>query len=124
MKKIVHTDQAPQAIGPYSQAVIVNEMVYASGQLGMDAMGNLQGETAAEQAEQAIKNIIAILEAAGTSIDHVVKTTVFLADIQDFGAVNEVYGKYFTQPYPARSAVQVGALPKNAKVEIEIIAAL
>lgn len=122
MKKTVHTDKAPQAIGPYSQAVVVNNMVYASGQLGMNAEGILQGETAAEQAEQSIKNIMAILEAAGTNIGNVVKTTVFLADINDFAAVNEVYGKYFTQPYPARSAVEVANLPKAAKVEIEVIA--
>lgn len=124
MKQTVHTDKAPQAIGPYSQAVVVNGMVYASGQLGMNAEGVLQGETAAEQAEQSIKNVMAILEAAGTNIGNVVKTTVFLADINDFAAVNEVYGKYFTQPYPARSAVQVAALPKGAQVEIEVIAIL
>lgn len=122
MKQIVHTDKAPQAIGPYSQATIVNGMVYASGQLGMNAEGVFEGETAAEQAEQSIKNVMAILEAAGTNIGNVVKTTVFLADINDFAAVNEVYGKYFTQPYPARSAVQVAALPKGGKVEIEVIA--
>ena len=124
MKQTVHTDKAPQAIGPYSQAIVVNGMVYASGQLGMNAEGVLQGETAAEQAEQSIKNVMAILEAAGTNIGNVVKTTVFLADINDFAAVNEVYGKYFTQPYPARSAVQVAALPKGAQVEIEVIATL
>lgn len=122
MKKAIHTNKAPQAIGPYSQAIVAGNMVYASGQLGMDAAGNLQGETAAEQAEQAIKNIMAILEAAGSSIDRVVKTTVFLADINDFVAVNEVYGRYFTEPYPARSAVQVAKLPKDGKVEIEVIA--
>ena len=124
MKQTVHTDKAPQAIGPYSQAIVANGMVYASGQLGMNAEGVLQGKTAAEQAEQAIKNVMAILEAAGTNIGNVVKTTVFLADINDFAAVNEVYGKYFTQPYPARSAVQVAALPKGAQVEIEVIATL
>ena len=124
MKQIVHTDKAPQAIGPYSQATIVNGMVYASGQLGMNAEGVFEGETAAQQAEQSIKNVMAILEAAGTNIGNVVKTTVFLADINDFAAVNEVYGKYFTQPYPARSAVQVAALPKGGKVEIEVIATI
>lgn len=122
MKRVIHTDKAPQAIGPYSQAVVCNGMVYASGQLGMNAEGVLQGDTAAEQAEQAIQNVIAILEAAGSAIDQVVKTTVFLADINDFVSVNEVYGKYFKQPYPARSAVQVANLPKNARVEIEVIA--
>lgn len=121
-KQVVHTDKAPQAIGPYSQAVVVNGMVYTSGQLGMDENGVLQGTTAAEQAEKAIQNLIAVLEEAGSSMDKVVKTLVFLDDINDFAAVNEVYGKYFTKPYPARSAVEVANLPKGAKVEIEVIA--
>lgn len=124
MKVSVYTKQAPEAIGPYSQAIVANGMVYTSGQLGMNSEGVLQGETAAEQAEQSIKNLKAVLEEAGSSMDQVVKTTVFLADINDFAAVNEVYGKYFTKPYPARSAVQVANLPKGAKVEIEVIATL
>lgn len=124
MKVSVYTNKAPEAIGPYSQAVVVNGMVYTSGQLGLDSKGNFKGETAAEQAEQAIQNLIAVLEEAGSSIDNVVKTTVFLADINDFAAVNEVYGKYFTKPYPARSAVEVANLPKGGKVEIEVIATL
>lgn len=121
-KQVIHTNKAPQAIGPYSQAIVVNGMVYTSGQLGMDENGALQGTTAAEQADKAIQNLIAVLEEAGSSIDKVVKTLVFLDDINDFVAVNEVYGKYFTQPYPARSAVEVANLPKGAKVEIEVIA--
>ena len=124
MKVSVYTEKAPEAIGPYSQAIVANGMVYTSGQLGMNAEGVLQGETAAEQAEQAIQNLMAVLEEAGSSIDNVVKTTVFLADINDFAAVNEVYGKYFTKPYPARSAFEVANLPKAAKVEIEVIATL
>ncbi|MBP3888296.1 MAG: RidA family protein [Cellulosilyticum sp.] len=124
MKVSVHTDKAPAAIGPYSQAVVANGMVYTSGQLGMNAEGVLQGETAAEQAEQAIQNLKEVLAQAGSSIDNVVKTTVFLADINDFVAVNEVYGKHFTKPYPARSAVQVANLPKAARVEIEVIATI
>ncbi len=124
MKVSVYTNKAPEAIGPYSQAVIANGMVYTSGQLGMDEKGVFQGTTAAEQAERAIQNLIAVLEEAGSSIDHVVKTTVFLADINDFAAVNEVYGKHFTKPYPARSAVEVANLPKGGKVEIEAIATL
>lgn len=124
MKVSVHTDKAPAAIGPYSQAVVANGMVYTSGQLGMNAEGVLQGETAAEQAEQAIQNLKEVLAQAGSSIDNVVKTTVFLADINDFAAVNEVYGKHFTKPYPARSAVQVANLPKAARVEIEVIATI
>lgn len=124
MKERIHTDKAPQAIGPYSQAIAVNGMVYTSGQLGMNAEGVLQGTTAAEQAHQSIKNLIAVLEQAGSSLENAVKTTVFLADINDFTAVNEVYGQYFTEPYPARSAVEVANLPKGAKVEIEVIATL
>lgn len=123
MKKSVFTDKAPKAIGPYSQAVIVNGMVYTSGQLGMDENGVLK-DTTEQQAQRAIENLIAILEEAGTSIGNVVKTTVFLDDINDFAKVNEVYGKYFKEPYPARSAVEVANLPKGAKVEIEVIATL
>lgn len=122
MKNIIHTDKAPQAIGPYSQAVTVNGFIFTSGQLGMNAEGILQGETAVEQAKQALQNIKAILETAGTSLDNVVKTTVFLDDINDFSSVNEVYGSYFNTPYPARSAIEVANLPKGAKVEIEVIA--
>lgn len=124
MKVSVSSNKAPGALGPYSQAIVVNGMVYTSGQLGMNAEGIFQGETAAEQAEQAIQNLKAVLEEAGSSIDNVVKTTVFLADINDFAAVNEVYGKHFTQPYPARSAVEVANLPKGGRVEIEVIATL
>lgn len=121
-KQIVVTDKAPKAIGPYSQAVIVGDMVYASGQLGMDpATMELQG-TVEEQAHQALKNVKEVLAAAGTSIDKVFKTTVFLADMNDFVKVNEVYAQYFVEPFPARSAVEVARLPKDAKVEIEVIA--
>lgn len=123
MKKSVFTDKAPQAIGPYSQAIIVNGMVYTSGQLGMDEKGILK-ETVEEQAKRALENLKAVLEEAGTTMDHIVKTTVFLADINDFVKVNEIYGTFFNQPYPARSAVQVANLPKGAKVEIEAIATL
>lgn len=98
-------------------------MVYTSGQLGMDPQGVLK-DTVEEQAQRAIENLVAVLEEAGTSIDQVVKTTVFLADINDFACVNEIYGKYFKEPYPARSAVEVANLPKAAKVEIEAIATL
>ena len=121
-KRIVATDKAPKAIGPYSQAVVVGEMVYTSGQLGLDPVTMELKDNVEEQAHQACKNLIAVLEEAGSSINNVIKTTVFLADINDFAAVNEVYAKYFTEPFPARSAVQVGNLPKLAKVEIEVIA--
>lgn len=123
-KQIVSTNNAPQAIGPYSQAVVVGEMVYTSGQLGMDPVTMELKETVEEQAHQACKNLIQVLEAAGSSIENVVKTTVFLDDINDFVRVNEVYAQYFKEPYPARSAVEVGKLPKLAKVEIEVIALL
>ncbi|MEG0387936.1 MAG: RidA family protein, partial [Niameybacter sp.] len=116
------TDKAPKAIGPYSQAVVVGEMVYTSGQLGLDPETMELKETVQEQADQACKNLIAVLEEAGSSINNVIKTTVFLADINDFVAVNEIYAQYFIEPFPARSAVQVGNLPKLAKVEIEVIA--
>ncbi|MEG0325252.1 MAG: RidA family protein [Cellulosilyticaceae bacterium] len=121
-KKIVSTKEAPQAIGPYSQAVVVGEMVYTSGQLGMDPTTMELALTVEEQSHQACKNLIKVLEAAGSSIKNVIKTTVFLDDINDFVKVNEVYAQYFVEPYPARSAVEVGKLPKLAKVEIEAIA--
>lgn len=122
IKRIVSTDKAPKAIGPYSQAVVAGEMVYTSGQLGLDPETMELKEAVQEQAHQACKNLVAVLEEAGSSINNVIKTTVFLADINDFVAVNEVYAQYFTEPFPARSAVQVGNLPKLAKVEIEVIA--
>ena len=121
-KKIISTDKAPQAIGPYSQAVVVGEMVYTSGQIGLNPETMEMRETLEEQAHQVCKNLMAVLEAAGSSIHNVIKTTVFLDDINDFVAVNEIYAQYFTEPFPARSAVEVGKLPKNAKVEIEVIA--
>lgn len=121
-KRIVATDKAPKAIGPYSQAVVVGEMVYTSGQLGLDPVTMELKDSVEEQTHQACKNLIAVLEEAGSSMNNVIKTTVFLADINDFATVNEVYAQYFTEPFPARSAVQVGNLPKLAKVEIEVIA--
>lgn len=121
-KKIVSTDKAPKAIGPYSQAVVVGEMVYTSGQIGLDPETMEMRETLEEQAHQVCKNLMAVLEAAGSSINNVIKTTVFLDDINDFVAVNEIYAQYFTEPFPARSAVEVAKLPKLAKVEIEVIA--
>ena len=110
----------PKAIGPYSAFVDAGEFVFCSGQIPLDpASGEIVGNSAAEQA---LKNVEGVLAAAGLSTKNVVKTTVFLADIADFAAVNEVYAKHFNKPFPARSALQVGALPKGAKVEIEVIA--
>jgi 2-iminobutanoate/2-iminopropanoate deaminase len=123
MKKVIATNNAPAAIGPYSQAVQVGNMLFASGQLGLDpTTGNFVEGGVKEQTEQAFKNIHAILAEAGLTIDNVVKTTVFLADMADFAVMNEVYAQQFTGTFPARSAVAVKTLPKNGLVEIEIIA--
>ena len=124
MKTRIHTDKAPAAIGPYSQAVLAGDFLYVSGQLPLDPVsGAMAGDPAAEQAEQSIRNLSAILEAAGMTLDDVVKTTVLLADIADFAAVNEVYAKHFTGAVlPARAAFAVRDLPKGAKVEIELVA--
>lgn len=123
-KHLIASDKAPAALGPYSAGIKTGNLVFLSGQLGLvPATGEL-AEGVVAQAEQALKNVEALLTAAGASFDNVVKTTVFLADIADFNAVNEVYGSRFTEPYPARSAVQVGALPKGALVEIECVVAL
>lgn len=121
-KKQVATKKAPGAIGPYSQAIVVNSWVYTSGQLGMDPETAELPGSVQEQARQSLNNVKAILEEAGASMDQVVKTTVYLKDMNDFAAVNEVYSTFFTEPYPARSAVEVARLPKDALVEIEAVA--
>lgn len=123
MKEIISTDNAPGAIGPYSQAVKTGNMVFVSGQIPIDpATGQFVSEDVAEQTDQVFKNLRAVLEAAGSNLEKVVKTTVFLADMNDFAAMNEVYGKYFTADYPARATVQAARLPRDARVEIECIA--
>ena len=123
MKKVIATTNAPAAIGPYSQAVQVGNMLFASGQLGIDpATGNFVEGAVKEQTAQAFKNVKAILTEAGLDISDVVKTTVFLADMGDFGAMNEVYASQFEGAFPARSAVAVKTLPKNGLVEIEVSA--
>jgi 2-iminobutanoate/2-iminopropanoate deaminase len=121
MKNAIATKNAPGAIGPYSQAIATDTMIYTSGQLGLTPEGVLP-ETIEEQAEQSLKNIKAVLEAAGSGMDKVVKTTVFLKDMNDFAVMNGIYAKFFTEPFPARSAVQVAKLPKDGKVEIEVVA--
>lgn len=122
-KNVVSTEKAPAAVGPYSQALDIGSLVFTSGQIALDpASGTIVGETAAEQAHQVFKNLEAVLEEAGLGFGDVIKSTVFLTDLADFGAVNEVYAQYFTEPYPARSCVQVVALPKGAKVECEVVA--
>ncbi len=120
----IHTDKAPAAIGPYSQAIEVNGLVFASGQLPVDpATGSFPEGGIKEQTRQSLTNVESILKAAGTDLSHVVKTTVFLSTMDDFAAMNEVYAEFFSQPYPARSAVAVKQLPKSALVEIEVVAA-
>jgi 2-iminobutanoate/2-iminopropanoate deaminase len=123
MKDVILTDRGPKPIGPYSQAVRANGFLFISGQVAFDpATGEFVGTTAAEQTQRVLENIKAILEASGSNLHHVVKTTVFLKDMNDFAAMNEVYGRYFTAAPPARSTIQVARLPKDAIVEIEVIA--
>mgnify|MGYP002673793081 FL=1 len=123
MNKAIHTDNAPKALGPYSQAIVAGNMVFASGQVPIDPTtdqfvpGGIK-----EQTRQALTNARNILTEAGTDLAHVVKTTVFLSDMDNFAAMNEVYAQFFEQPYPARSAVAVKTLPKGALVEVECIA--
>ncbi|MED5016610.1 RidA family protein [Paenibacillus chibensis] len=117
----IATNEAPGAIGPYSQAVQIGNMLISSGQLGMNPAGEFP-DTVEEQTQRSLLNVKAILESAGFSMNHVVKTTVFLQDMNDFQKVNEVYATFFAEPFPARSAVQVAKLPKGGLVEIEVIA--
>lgn len=123
MKKIISTDKAPKAIGPYSQAVTYNGLVYCSGQIPLSATTmEIVGSTAKDQAKQVMKNLEAVLEAAGSDFSKVIKCSIFLDDMADFGDVNEVYGSYFTSNSPARETVAVQTLPKNVLVEISCIA--
>ena len=123
MKEIIQTEHAPQAIGPYSQAVKANGLIFASGQIptdpktGLFVVGGIEAQT-----EQVLKNLAAVLEASGSGLNRVVKTTVFLLDMQEFAAMNEVYGKFFKELPPARATVEAARLPRNARVEIEAIA--
>lgn len=123
MKKVISTPKAPSAIGPYSQAIQVGNLIYTSGQIPIDpATGQLVEGGIKEQTRQSLNNIQAILQEAGLTMASVVKTTVFMADMADFADMNSVYAEFFTEPYPARSAVAVKTLPKNALVEIEVVA--
>lgn len=122
MKKVISTTSAPGAIGPYSQAIDTGSFVYASGQIPLNPVTGEIPEGITEQTRQSLENVKAILSAAGLSVDNVVKTTVFLSDMANFGPMNEVYGQVFMEPYPARSAVAVRELPKGVLVEIEVIA--
>lgn len=124
-KKVIIAEKAPAAIGPYSAAVSTGHLVFTAGQLGLDpATGDLVEGGIQAQTRQALTNLQAVLEAAGTGLNRVIKTTVFLKDINEFGQMNAIYGEFFTSDFPARSAFQVGALPKGAAVEIEAVALL
>jgi 2-iminobutanoate/2-iminopropanoate deaminase len=124
MKDVVLTDKGPKPIGPYSQAIRANGFLYVSGQVALDPKtGEFVGTDIRQQTERTLENIKGILEAAGSNVHHVVKTTVFLKDMNDFAAMNEAYAKYFNLAPPARSTVQVARLPKDALVEIEVVAA-
>ncbi|HEX6184456.1 MAG TPA: RidA family protein [Pyrinomonadaceae bacterium] len=123
MRQIVKTGEAPQAIGPYSQAVVAGGFVFASGQIPLDPRtGEFVAGGVAEQTEQVLRNLTKVLEAAGAGLDRVVKTTVYLADMNDFAAMNEVYGRYFPENPPARSTVEAARLPRDARVEIDVVA--
>lgn len=123
--KAIASEKAPAAIGPYSQAVQAGNTIYVSGQLPIDPeIGEFAGSDIATQTQQSLNNIRNILEKAGTDMGHVVKTTVLLADISDFAAMNAVYAEFFKEPFPARAAFQVAALPKGARVEIEAVAVI
>jgi len=125
MKNVVLTDRAPKPIGPYSQAVKANGFVFVSGQIALDPKtGEFAGSDVKEQTERVLENLKAILEASGAPLNHVVKTTVYLKSMDDFAAMNEVYARYFTLAAPARSTVQAARLPKDALVEIDVVAAL
>ncbi len=122
MRKTIHAENAPAAVGPYVHAVEAGDFVYTSGQIGLIPATGVLAEGVEAQAEQALQNIQAVLAAAGCTLADVIKTTVFLADIGDFAKINEIYAKYFTGETPARSCVQAGALPKGALFEIEVVA--
>jgi 2-iminobutanoate/2-iminopropanoate deaminase len=125
MRDVVLTDRGPKPIGPYSQAVRVNGFLFVSGQVALDPKtGEMSAGDVREQTERALENVKGIVEAAGSKMPHVIKTTVFLKNMSDFAAMNEVYARYFTMAPPARSTVEVARLPKDALVEIEVIAAL
>ena len=122
MQKVISTDKAPSAIGPYSQAIEINGMVYTSGVIPVDPATGVVAEGVEAQAEQAFKNICNLVEASGSKVENIIKTTVFIKEMNDFGKINEIYKKYFKEPFPARSCVEVTRLPKDVLLEIEAIA--
>ena len=123
-KQRIHTDQVPPAIGPYSQAIRVGDFVFTAGQTALSPAGEMVGDDVATQTEQVLNNLRAVLEAAGTDMAHVVKTLVFLQTMDDFAAMNAVYARHFSEPFPARSTVAAAALPKGGLVEIECVAVM
>lgn len=124
-RRVIRTDEAPRAIGPYSQAIVVDGMVYTAGQIALDpASGEMVEGGVEAQTRRVIRNLEAVLRSAGARLTDVVKTTVYVADLDDFAAVNEVYGEHFGEPYPARSTVEAARLPRDARVEIEAVARL
>jgi 2-iminobutanoate/2-iminopropanoate deaminase len=123
VKEIIKTERAPDAIGPYSQAIRAGGLIFCSGQIPLDPRtGQFVEGGVQEQTEQVLRNLMAVLEAAGSSLDRVVRTTVFLSNLNDFGAMNEVYGRFFGENCPARSTIEAGRLPRDASVEIDVIA--
>ena len=123
MKQVIQTNNAPQAIGPYSQAILAGDTLYVSGQIPLiPATGNIVSDKLEEQARQVMENVKAIVEAAGMTLEQVVKTSIFMKNMDDFAEMNEVYAQFFEEPYPARAAFQVAKLPKDALIEIEAIA--
>lgn len=122
--KIIHTEQAPKAVGPYSQAIIANGFVFCAGQIGLEPQKGVLVDGVENQTHQVIKNLQAVLEEAGSSLEHIVKTTIFIQDMNDYATINEIYGSYFGEHKPARATVQVARLPKDALVEIEAIAVI
>lgn len=122
MQKVISTDKAPSAIGPYSQAIEINGMVYTSGVIPVDPATGAIGDGVEAQAEQAFKNLCNLVEASGSKVENIVKTTVFIKEMNDFGKINEIYKKYFKEPFPARSCVEVARLPKDVLLEVEAIA--
>jgi 2-iminobutanoate/2-iminopropanoate deaminase len=125
LKRSIRSDRAPKPIGPYSQAIVAGKLVWASGQVGLDpGTGELVAGSVADQTRQALKNLAAVMAGAGTSLDHALKATVYLADMEDFAEMNTVYGEFFPSVPPARSTVAVKGLPKGARVEIDLLVAL
>lgn len=120
--KTINTNKAPEALGPYSHAMVVNNLVFTSGQIPLDTEGNIVSDDVKEQTKQVLENLSVVLEEAGSDLESVVKATIFISDMNEFQQINKVYGSYFSEHQPARSCVEVARLPKDVKVEIEVVA--